>query len=48
MTALQWERFKARRANSKKYSDAFIGFVIMFCLTALGFCGLSLITWLIF
>lgn len=48
MTALQWERFKARRANSKKYSDAFIGFVIMFCLTALGFLGLSLLTWLIF
>lgn len=48
MTALQWERFKARRANSKKYSDAFIGFIIMFCLTALGFWGLSLITWLIF
>lgn len=48
MTELQWERFKARRANSKKYSDAFIGFVIMFCITALGFWGLSLITWLIF
>lgn len=48
MTALQWERFKARRANSKKYSDAFIGFVIMFCLTVLVFWGLSLITWLIF
>lgn len=48
MTELQWERFKARRANSKKYSDAFIGFVILFCLTAFGFFGLSLITWLIF
>lgn len=48
MTALQWERFKARRANSKKYSDAFIGFVILFCLTALGFWGLSLLTWLVF
>lgn len=48
MTELQWKRFKARRANSKKYSDAFIGFVILFCLTALGFWGLSLITWLIF
>ena len=48
MTELQWERFKARRANSKKYSDAFIGFVILFCLTTLGFWGLSLITWLIF
>ena len=48
MTELQWERFKARRANSKKYSDAFIGFVIMFCLTALGFYWLALMTWLIF
>ena len=48
MTELQWERFKARRANSKKYSDAFIGFVILFCLTALGFYWLSLMTWLIF
>ena len=48
MTKLQWERFKARRDNSKKYSDAFIGFVILFCLTALGFFVLSLITWLIF
>ena len=48
MTKLQWEIFKARRANSKKYSDAFIGFVIVFCLTALGFYGLSLMTWLIF
>lgn len=48
MTELHWERFMARRANSKKYSDAFIGFVILFCLTALGFYGLSLMTWLIF
>lgn len=48
MTELQWKRFKARRANSKKYSDAFIGFVILFCLTTLGFYGLSLMTWLIF
>ena len=48
MTELQWKMFKARRANSKKYSDAFIGFVIVFCLTALGFYGLSLMTWLIF
>lgn len=48
MTELQWERFKARRANSKRYSDAFIGFVILFCITTLGFYGLSLITWLIF
>ena len=48
MTELHWKRFKARRDNSKKYSDAFIGFVIVFCLTALGFFVLSLITWLIF
>lgn len=48
MTELHWEKFKARRANIKKYSDAFIGFVILFCLTTLGFYGLSLMTWLIF
>ena len=48
MTELQWKMFKARRTNSKKFTDAFIGFVILFCLTALGFYGLSLITWLIF
>lgn len=48
MTDLQWKMFMARRANSKKYSDAFIGFITLFCLTALGFFVLSLITWLIF
>ena len=48
MTELQWKRFKERRANSKKITDAFIGFVILFCLTALGFFVLSLMTWLIF
>ena len=48
MTELQWKMFKARRANSKKFCDAFIGFTTLFCLTALGFFVLSLITWLIF
>lgn len=48
MTELQWKIFKARRANIKKFSDAFIGFAVLFCLTALGFFGLALITWLIF
>ena len=48
MTELQWKMFKARRANSKKCCDAFIGFITLFCLTALGFFVLSLITWLIF